>query len=160
MKTGRFVLLFLLCKRIIWQPCQLTPVHTHMPKWDSVKIPAPMLLFLLVLKWKIKAKCIHSRCVCVRVSVCVCMHAGSSVQHLLNQPKAARLLRNGSRFPMTSKVLLPLQFVELCQNHRMPFLILIMEMFSPKTWWITCQTSHNSWTLTLKWAWPWQWHTR
>lgn len=75
--------------------------------------------------------CTQGRCTsCVRV--CVCVRAGSSVQHLLNQPKAPRLLRSGSRFPMTSKVLLPLQFVELCQNHHMPFLVLIMETLAPK----------------------------
>lgn len=67
--------------------------------------------------------CIHGRCVQERV------HTGSSVQHLLNQPKAARLLRSGSRYPMTSKALLPLQTVERCQNHHIPFPVLITENF-------------------------------
>lgn len=70
-------------------------------------------------------------CVSVRLCVYECERA-----HLCNicstGPKAPRLLRSGSRFPMTSKVLLPLQFVELCQNHRMPFLVLTMETLSPK----------------------------
>lgn len=67
--------------------------------------------------------CIHGRCVHERV------HTSSSVQHLLNQPKAARLLRSGSRYPMTSKALLPLQSVERCQNHHIPFPVLITENF-------------------------------
>lgn len=68
--------------------------------------------------------------------MCACVyaraHAGSSVQHLLNQPKAPCLLRSGSRFLMTTKVLLPLQFVEFCQNHHMPFFILTMETLTLK----------------------------
>lgn len=88
-------------------------------------------------------RCIHGRCVQERV------HTGSSVQHLLNQPKAARLLRSGSRYPMTSKALLPLQSVERCQNHHIPFPVLITENLSPKPSSNTCQESHNSQSLTL-----------
>lgn len=122
----------------------LTKVATSVTPARNSTTPSDPLSFLLVYKWKIKGgRCVHARCVQERV------HTGSSVQHLLHQPKAARLLRSGSRYPMTSKALLPLQSVEACQNHHIPFPVLRTENISPKPSSNTCQESHNSKSLTL-----------